>query len=96
MKVTSKEIVGLICALLPFVVHIGDRSVVTINGVETVRWDYNYAGVVLGVIALAVTYAGLRDLKQDIRNQAPAPHYAIYAVIAVIAIYQIAKGAYLI
>jgi len=62
--VTRSEIAALVCALLPFVVNIGDRSVQTIDGVERVRWDYNYAGVVLGVIALVVVYVGVRDLKE--------------------------------
>jgi hypothetical protein len=96
MKVTRNEIAALICALLPFVVHIGDRSVQTINGVTQVRWDYNYAGVVLGVIALVVVYVGLRDLKQHIGDQTPAPHYAILGTITLLALYQIAKGAFLI
>ena len=39
---------------------------------------------------------GLRDLKEDIGEQAPAPHYAIFAAIALLALYQIAKGAFLI
>jgi hypothetical protein len=96
MKVTRREIAALVCALLPFVVVIGDRSVETINGVTRVRWDYNYAGVILGVIALVVVYVGLRDLKEDSGEQAPAPHYAIFAAIALLALYQIAKGAFLI
>ena len=41
MKVTRREIAALVCALIPFVVNIGDRSVKTINGVTRVRWDYN-------------------------------------------------------
>ncbi len=96
MKMTRSEIAALVCALLPFVVVIGDRSVETINGVTHVRWDYNYAGVILGVIALVVVYVGLRDLKEDIGEQPPAPHYAIFAAIVLLALYQIAKGAFLI
>jgi len=96
MKVTRSEIAALVCALLPFVVNIGDRLVQTIDGVTRVRWDYNYAGVVLGVIALVVVYVGVRDLKEDIGEQAPAPHYAIFGAIVLLALYQIAKGAFLI
>ena len=96
MKLTRSEIAALVCALLPFVVVIGDRSVETINGVTHVRWDYNYAGVILGVIALVVVYVGLRDLKENIGEQPPAPHYAIFAAIVLLALYQIAKGAFLI
>jgi hypothetical protein len=53
---------------------------------------------VLGVIALVVVYAGQRDLKEsyELEDEPRAPHYAIYAAIALLAIYQIAKGAFLI
>ena len=96
MRVTRNEIAALVLAALPFVVSIGDRSVVTVNGVTQVRWDYNYAGVVLGIIALVVLYVGVRDFKEHVGDQAPAPHYAILAAIALLALYQIAKGAFLI
>ena len=65
MKVTKAEIAVLVFALLPFVVRFGDRSVETVNGIERVKWDYNYAGVVLGVVALVAIYIGLRDLKDE-------------------------------
>jgi hypothetical protein len=63
-----------------------------------VRWDYNYAGVVLGLIALLVVYMGMRDLNASIayKPEPPAPHYAVFAAIGLLAIYQIAKGAFLI
>ena len=96
MKVTKTEIAALVFALLPFVVRIGDRSVETVNGVERVRWDYNYAGVILGLVALVAVYIGLRDLKHDVPDQPPAPHYAVLGAIALLALYQIAKGAFLI
>ncbi len=96
MKVTRHEITAFVLALLPFVVSVGDRSVQTINGVPRVLWDYNYAGVILGVVALVVVYIGLRDLKENIGDQPPAPHYAIFAAIFLLALYQIAKGAFLI
>ncbi len=96
MRLTRNEITALVCALLPFVVSIGDRSDQTVNGVTQVRWDYNYAGVVLGIVSLVVVYMGLRDLKQQIGSEAPMPHYAVLAVIALLALYQIARGAFLI
>ncbi len=96
MRPTKHEIGALILAALPFVVRIGDRSVETINGVTRVRWDYNYAGVVLGIVALIVVYVGVRDLTETIGEEAPVPHYAIFAAIVLLAIYQIAKGAFLI
>ena len=96
MRLTRNEIIACVCALLPFVIRIGERSVQTVNGVTEVRWDYNYAGIVLGVVALWIAFVGLRDLKQDIQNQAPAPHYAIFAGIILLALFQSAKGAFLI
>jgi len=45
---------------------------------------------------LVVVYVGVRDLKEDIGEQAPAPHYAIFGAIVLLALYQIAKGAFLI
>jgi hypothetical protein len=98
MKLTKRERTGLILAALPFVVTVGDSAAVTVNGVTTVRWDYNYAGVVLGLIALLVVYMGMRDLNASIayKPEPPAPHYAVFAAIGLLAIYQIAKGAFLI
>jgi hypothetical protein len=96
MKVTKAEIAALVFALLPFVVRFGDRSVETVNGIERVKWDYNYAGVVLGVVALVAIYIGLRDLKDEQPEQPPMPHYAICGAIGLLALYQIAKGAFLI
>lgn len=96
MKVTKAEIAALVFALLPFVVRIGDRAVETVNGVTRVKWDYNYAGIVLGVVALVAIYIGLRDLKDEQPEQPPMPHYAICGAIGLLALYQIAKGAFLI
>ncbi len=98
MKVLKHEIGAFVLAALPFVVKLGDRAVETVNGITTVKWDYNYAGVVLGLIALLVVYIGVRDLKESIEyeDEPPAPHYAIFTAIVLLAIYQIAKGAFLI
>src|SRR5690349_10786633 len=98
MKLTKYERTALILAALPFVTRVGERATMTINGVTTVRWDYNYAGVVLGLIALLVIYMGVRDLfaSREYKPQPRAPHYAIFTPIALLAIYQIANGAFLI
>ena len=98
MKLTKHEKIALVLAALPFVVTVRDWSVETVNGVTTVRWDYNYAGVVLGLIALCVVYTGVRELNASIayKPQPRAPHYAIFAAIALLAVYQIAKGASLL
>src|SRR5262249_18515781 len=98
MKVSKYEITALVLAVLPFVVTVRDRAVETVNGVTTVRWDYNYAGVGLGLIARLVVYMGVRDLNASIeyKPQPRAPHYAIFTPIALLAIYQLAKGAFLI
>ena len=96
MKVTKAEIAALIFALLPFVVRIGDRTVETVNGVTRVKWDYNYAGILLGIIALVAIYIGLRDLRDEQSEQLLAPHYALCGAIGLLALYQIANGAFLI
>jgi hypothetical protein len=98
MKLTKHARTGLVLAALPFVVKVGDSAAVTVNGVTTVRWDYNYAGVVLGLIALLVVYMGVRDLNASIayKPEPRARHYAIFAAIGLLAIYQSAKGAFLI
>ncbi len=98
MKPTKHEMTALVLAVLPFVVQVRDRAVETVNGVTTVRWDYNYAGVVLGLVALLVVYMGVRDLNasREYKPEPRAPHYAIFTPIALLAIYQAAKGAFLI
>jgi hypothetical protein len=98
MKVTKHAITALVLAALPFVVGIRDRAVRSVNGVETVHWDYNYAGPIFGLIALLVLYMGVRDLHAPSASKpAPrAPHYAMFAAISLLAIYQAAKGASLI
>ena len=98
MKLTKHETTALVLAVLPFVVTVGDRATVTVNGVTTVRWDYNYAGVVLGLIALVVVYMGVRDLNASLayKPERRAPHYAIFTPIALLAVYQLSKGAFLI
>ena len=98
MKLTKHATTALALAALPFVVKFSDRAEATVNGVTTVLWDYNYAGVVLGLVALLVVYMGVRDLNASIayRPQPRAPHYAMFAAIGLLAIYQTAKGAFLI
>jgi hypothetical protein len=98
MEATKHERTGLVLAALPFVVKLGDSAAVTVNGVTTVLWGYSYAGVVLGLIALLVVYMGVRDLNASIafKPEPRAPHYAIFAAIGLLAIYQTAKGAFLI
>jgi hypothetical protein len=98
MKLTKHEKTALGLAALPFVVKFTDRAEATVNGVTTVLWDYNYAGVVLGLIALIVVCVGVRDLHVSIayKQKPRAPHYAIFAAIGLLAIYQSAKGAFLI
>jgi hypothetical protein len=91
-KLTAKEIWAVLLALAPFVVYFGQRA--TVNGV--VQYDYNYAGVVLGVLAVAITgYAALR-LKPEIGGQPPLPHYGLLGAAAVLGVYQVLNGASII
>jgi hypothetical protein len=98
MRLTKYQRTALVLAALPFVVSVSERASTTINGVTRVSYDYNYAGVVLGLIALLVILIGVRDLhaSQVYKPEPRAPHYRIFATIAVLAIYQIAKGASLL
>jgi hypothetical protein len=98
MKLTKHAKTALVLAVLPFTVRVGERAASTINGVTTVHWDYNYAGVVLGLVALIVVCVGVRDLHVSpaYDPESRAPHYAIFMAIVVLAIYQSAKGASLI
>ena len=98
MKLTKHAKTALTLAALPFVVRIGERMSSTVNGVTTVWWDYNYAGVVLGLVALLVVCVGVWNLDACLagKPEPRAPHYAIFAAIAALAIYQSAKGASLL
>ena len=106
MRLTKQEIGALILAALPFVVHYRDRAVVTSNGETRVLYDYDYAGVILGIIALfviALAFVATRDhfrgeyaIREDLRGEAARFHYAVLAAIAALAVYQVLKGASLI
>ena len=98
MRLLQHEKTALVLAALPFVVYIGERATASFNGVTIVRWDYNFAGVILGLIALFVVYLGVRELHASIvyRLDPRAPHHAIFTAISLLAIYQIAKGASLL
>lgn len=89
------KIGALVAALLPFVVTFGDRATETRDGVRRVLWDYNYAGVVLGVLAVVLAIAAARNLPRS-AQASPAPHYAILGAIALLGVYQALKGGSLI
>ena len=106
MRLTKQEIGALILAALPFVVHYRDRAVATSDGETRVLYDYDYAGVILGAIALVVVVFALvatRDhfrseypVREDLRGEQAGFHYAVLAAIALLAVYQVLKGASLI
>jgi len=91
-KVTAKEIWAIVLALASFLIYIGER--VTVSGV--VQHDYNYAGIVCGVLAIAVAAYATLTLKRDIREQAPMPHYALLSACAALGLYQALNGASII
>jgi hypothetical protein len=95
MEFMRGKIGALVAALLPFVVHFGDRSTVTRDGETTVLFDYNYAGVVFGLLAVGLAIAAARNLPRS-AQAAPVPHYAILAAIAALGVYQALDGAALI
>jgi hypothetical protein len=106
MRLTKQEIGALILAALPFVVHYRDRSVDNSSGETRVLYDYDYAGVIFGIIALFVVVLALvatRDqfrgdyaIREDLRGESASFHYAVLAAIATLAVYQVLKGASLI
>ncbi len=103
MRLTKQEIGASILAALPFVIHYRDRAVNTSDGETRVLYDYDYAGVILGVIALFVVvlaFVATRDhfssdyaIREDLRGEAVGFHYTVLAVIGTLAVYQILKGA---
>lgn len=95
MEFMRGKIGALVAALLPFVVYFGDRSTVTRDGVTRVLFDYNYAGVVLGVLAVILAVIAARNLPRG-AQAAPMPHYAVLGAIALLGLYQALKGASLI
>jgi hypothetical protein len=91
-KVTAKEIWAIVLALASFLIYVGER--VTVNGI--VQHDYNYAGIVCGVLAIAVAAYGAVTLKKDIGEQQPMPHYALLGGCALLGLYQALNGASII
>ena len=106
MRPTKQEILALILAALPFIIHFQDRSVATIDGETTVLYSYDYAAVLLGAISLFVVvlaFVATRDhfrseypVRDDLRGQSAGFHYAVLAAIALLAVYQVLRGAALI
>jgi hypothetical protein len=96
MQPTRSELTALGFALAPFVVYFGDSSTQTVNGVVTSHYDYNYAGVVLGVVAIVLAVKAVLKLPAEAPSQPRALHLLAAAGIAGLALYQIARGASLL
>lgn len=91
-KITTKEIWAIVLAISPFILRFGSRA--TVNGV--VQYDYNYVGVVAGVLAIVVTIIGVVTLKRDIAEQPPMLHYLLLGASALLGLYQLLQGASII
>ena len=95
MRLTKQEVGAPIVAALPFAVHYRDRAVDSSNGEPRVLYDYDYAGVLLGIIALVVVvfaFVATRDhfrsdygIGEDLRGAQAGFHYAVLAAIAALA-----------
>jgi hypothetical protein len=96
MHPTRSELTALGVALAPFVVYFGESGRHTVNGEVVGHYDYNYAGIVLGVVAIVLAVKALRKLPAEAPNQPRPLHFAAAAGIAVLALYQIARGASLL
>jgi hypothetical protein len=93
MQPTRSELIALAFALAPFVVYVGASRTESFNGVVTSHTDYNYAGIVLGVIAIVLVIKALLRLPSDAPTGPRGLHWVALAGIAALALYQIARGA---
>ena len=91
-KITMKEIWAVVFAVAGFLIYIGQRA--TVNGV--VQYDYNFAAVVCGAIAVVIAGLGAYTLKGDIGEQPPMPHYGLLGIVALVGIYHVLNGASII
>src|SRR5262249_4840928 len=93
MQPTRSELWALGCALAPFVVTIGASGTQTVNGQIVSHFDYNYTGVVLGVVAIALAVRAVLKLPVEAPSEPRPLHLLAGAGIAARAIYQIVRGA---
>jgi surface polysaccharide O-acyltransferase-like enzyme len=97
MQPTRSELSALGFALAPFVVSVGDSYSRTENGVVVAAYDYNYAGVVLGVVAIALAVRAFARLPREAPAGDSRPlHLLAIGAIVGLALYQIARGASLL
>src|SRR5262245_66053812 len=96
MRPTRSMLWALGCALAPFVVYVGSSTTHTVNGQVTSHTDYNYAGIVLGVVAIMLAVKAVLRLPVEAPTQPRALHLVAGAAVAALAVYQIARGASLL
>jgi hypothetical protein len=96
MQPTRSELSALGMALAPFVVYVGSSYSHTVNGQIVSAYDYNYAGSVLGVVAIVLAVRAFRRLPAEASGQPRWIHIAGIAGIVALAGYQIARGASLL
>jgi hypothetical protein len=97
MRPTRSALAALGVALAPFVVTIGSRYSETINGQVVRAYDYNYAGIVFGIIAVIMAVRAVIRLPAEAASNEPrAVHIVAIAGIVALALYQIARGASLL
>lgn len=88
---TRQEIIGIVVALLPFVLFFGTSSSTTVNGVVVESSRLNYAAIILGPIAAII---GLR-VAMFARTALEADrikHYAAAAAIIILGVFQTLRG----
>jgi hypothetical protein len=96
MQPTRSELTALGLALAPFVVYFGESSTHTVNGEVISHYDYNYAGIVLGVVAIVLAFKALLRLRTEAPTQPRVPHWVALVGIAALGAYQVARGASLL
>ena len=91
---TRTELLGFICCLLGFIIHVTDRSTRTVGGVD-VTYDYDYATAGFGAVAVLLAMKALAGVQSHAAwpGRVKALHVLTAGVVALIGLYQIASGA---
>jgi hypothetical protein len=93
---TKRTVVAALLAVAAFVVFFGETSRTIENGVVTSEREYNYGGLILGVVALILVAGETYRLFRGDRSAARGPlamHAAVFVAIAGLGLYQVLHGA---
>jgi drug/metabolite transporter (DMT)-like permease len=88
---TKRTVLALVLALAGFVVTIGDSGQTIEGGRVTDSYEYNYAAVGLGSLAIAVAALEAMRLLRTRDSQLPV-HLVLLAGVGLLGLYQILSG----